>query len=117
MTTGLKDSLGLIIGGKIEEKLLTSFFVLYKNARIIEENNATFQRQADGFLNQITSYTDDASRIELKTVNGRYFLNELRGPLNIRNDLGKQGPGLLRHRDAASRKLSDLSPKDVYLVV
>ncbi len=76
MTTALKDSLGLVIGGKIEEKLLTSFFVLYKNARIIEENNATFQKQADGFLNQLTSYSDDASWIELKTVNGRYFLNE-----------------------------------------
>ena len=78
MTTEVdqRDGLGLSIGGKTEEKLVTSFFVLYKNARIIEESNATFQKQADGFHNQLVSYSEDASHIELKTVNGRYFINE-----------------------------------------
>ncbi len=64
------------MAGKSEQKLLNSFFVLYKTARIIEESNATFKRQATNFHEGLKSVAQDTDAVSIKSIAGRYFVNQ-----------------------------------------
>ncbi|UCE24697.1 MAG: HD domain-containing protein [Candidatus Zixiibacteriota bacterium] len=64
------------VAGGEEQRLLTAFFVLYKTARIIEESNATFQRQAASFLKHISRAAEDSGTVYIKSISGRYFVNQ-----------------------------------------
>lgn len=65
-----------ILAGEVEERLLTLFFVLYKTARIVEENNATFKNQAAHFHENLSLLMKEPPRVIIKSISGRYFINE-----------------------------------------
>jgi HD-GYP domain-containing protein (c-di-GMP phosphodiesterase class II) len=62
--------------GKTEEQLLNAFFVLYKTARIIEENNAAFQKQLNNFVRHLRAVAVQQGEVVIKTIHGHYFVNE-----------------------------------------
>ncbi len=64
------------LAGNREHRLLTGFFVLYKTARIVEESNATFKRQATAFHEQLLSLANEEGNVYIKSIAGRYFVNE-----------------------------------------
>ena len=64
------------LAGKTEEQLLNLFFVLYKTARIIDENNAAFQNQLSGFMDRFQAAAANRSEVVIKNVAGHYFVNE-----------------------------------------
>ncbi|UCG60411.1 MAG: HD domain-containing protein [Candidatus Zixiibacteriota bacterium] len=64
------------LAGRNEQKLLNSFFVLYKTARIIEESNATFKRQAANFYASLRLISEETEAVSIKSISGRYFVNQ-----------------------------------------
>jgi len=76
MTTTTSSMEFRILAGKSEERLLNSFFVLYKTARIMEDNNPTFQNQCQSFFDCLREFVDDGGPVIIKTVGDRYFVNE-----------------------------------------
>ncbi len=64
------------LGGKPEQQLLNSFFVAYKTARIIDENNKTYIRQCKQFYEHLRQIGSESGAVSIKTVAGRYFVNE-----------------------------------------
>lgn len=64
------------LGGQPEQQLLTAFFVVYKTARIIEENNRTYIRQCQVFHELLNQVSGELGSVSIKTVSGRYFVNE-----------------------------------------
>lgn len=70
------DTSTRVLGGKAEEKLLTLFFVLYKTARIIDQNNAVFKNQSEAFYQQLQTVTNEIGDVTIKSIVGHYFLNE-----------------------------------------
>lgn len=77
MQTIADESIVRILGGKSEEKLLNSFFVLYKTARLVEKSNATFKKQSDIFYENFKAAAQQFGDVEIKLVSGRYFINEM----------------------------------------
>lgn len=77
MQTTSEEHIVRILGGKTEEKLLNSFFVLYKTARIVEKGNATFKKQSDAFYEALKAASLQFGDVEVKLVSGRYFVNEM----------------------------------------
>ena len=77
LQTTTEESIVRILGGKSEEKLLNSFFVLYKTARIVEKSNASFKKQADIFYENLKAASHQFGDVEIKLVSGRYFVNEM----------------------------------------
>ncbi len=67
---------GRVLAGKDEERLLTSFFVLYKTARLVEPGNTTFKNQASTFCRLLEQQMAVDGELTLKTISGRYFVNE-----------------------------------------
>lgn len=65
-----------LLAGENETRLLTSFFVLYKTARLLDSNNQTFRKQAKGFYGRLSEAIAESGDVVLKTVSGRYFVNE-----------------------------------------
>lgn len=65
-----------ILGGPAEEKVVVSFFLFFKTARIHDENNATFKHQSESFLNALNTLLASNSEIAIKTFEGRYFVND-----------------------------------------
>ncbi len=76
MTTLTSQQQSRTLGGQLEQRLLTAFFVAYKTARIIDENNRTFIRQYQTFYKLLTEVSKDSGTVAIKTVSGRYFVNE-----------------------------------------
>lgn len=76
MTTAAIESMEHILGGKTEQKLLVSFFVLYKTARLVDEKNATFRNQVSELFNQIKAFSENTGQVTIKCVGGRYFIDE-----------------------------------------
>ncbi|MEA3296816.1 MAG: HD domain-containing protein [candidate division Zixibacteria bacterium] len=76
MKTQAGDSINSVLGKQDKERLLNAFFVAYKTARIIDENNPTFQRQCRSFFDQMKAVASETTRVTIKTVSGRYFVNE-----------------------------------------
>jgi len=64
------------LAGEIEEKLLTSFFVLYKTARLIDAENDGFKNQLDNFMERFRSVADKRQAVVIKAIGGHYFVNE-----------------------------------------
>ncbi|MFH1687391.1 MAG: HD domain-containing phosphohydrolase [bacterium] len=64
-----------VLGGPVEEKLLKTFFVLYKNARIIEANNPTFIKLTQTLHQAITTLSQHQAAVSLKIISDRYFVN------------------------------------------
>ncbi len=65
-----------VLAGKTEEKFLNAFFVAYKTARIMEEHNAAFKNQLTSLFDTLESLCREEGDVALKTVAGRYFINE-----------------------------------------
>lgn len=65
-----------VLAGQSEEQLLNSFFILYKTARIIDENNPTFKNQTASFFEQLKNLFKLTDQIVIKVVAGRYFVND-----------------------------------------
>ena len=76
MTTLTSEQQPRILGGKLEQQLLTAFFVVYKTARIIDENNRTYIRQCQTFYKLLSQISKDSDCVAIKTVSGRYFVND-----------------------------------------
>ncbi len=76
MSQATSESLSRVLAGEEELRLLTSFFVLLKTARIVESNNATFKKQATAFYGRLADLMEELGDISLKTISGRYFVNE-----------------------------------------
>lgn len=64
------------LAGQADEKLVNLFFVLYKNARIVDKNNPVFKRQCANFLEQLEVLLEDSNEATVKTIAGRYFVNQ-----------------------------------------
>jgi HD-GYP domain-containing protein (c-di-GMP phosphodiesterase class II) len=76
MTTLTSQQQPRTLGGQLEQQLLTAFFVVYKTARIIDENNRTYIRQCQSFYKLLRQISKDSGSVAIKTVSGRYFVNE-----------------------------------------
>lgn len=64
------------LAGAAEEKLLMAFFAMYRTARILEDNNATFQSQLNNLVGLIQNLSADTGEVTVKIVAGRYFVND-----------------------------------------
>ncbi|HEX2896645.1 MAG TPA: HD domain-containing phosphohydrolase, partial [candidate division Zixibacteria bacterium] len=105
MQTTTEEQIVRILGGKTEEKLLNSFFVLYKTARLVEKSNASFKKQSDVFFESLKTASHQLGDVEVKLVAGRYFINEmmvrfdekgLSGAESVVNEWRKVGIGGVR---------------------
>jgi len=76
MAALITDAVGRVLAGEKEEDLLNAFFVLYKNARIIESYNPTFQKQVCNFYLKLKAVGKDSGDVAIKAYSGRYFINE-----------------------------------------
>ena len=72
-----EDQISRILGSKSEERLLASFFVLYKTARIVDRKNDTFKHQSETFFKHLQPEIKRNGDIAIKIINRRYFINEL----------------------------------------
>jgi HD-GYP domain-containing protein (c-di-GMP phosphodiesterase class II) len=79
------------LAGKIEEKLVTSFFVLYKTARIIEQNNAVFVNQSQSFYDNLQAAAESCTELSIKVISGRYFVNEKMVRFDDQGQIGASG--------------------------
>ncbi len=70
------DTATRALGGEREEKLLTTFFVLFKNARIVEATNRAYIKQCRHFFVLLQECMSSTSEVALKVAEGRYFANE-----------------------------------------
>lgn len=64
------------LAGPEEARLLTTFFALYKTARLVDSSNAMFQRQSAAFFEQLQSLCRQDTGVSIKLVSGRYFVND-----------------------------------------
>ena len=76
MDTIRQTSTNYLVKGKVEKRFLTLFFVGYKTARIVDKNNDTFKRQAKAFYELLSFLMADIDKVTIKTISGRYFLND-----------------------------------------
>jgi HD-GYP domain-containing protein (c-di-GMP phosphodiesterase class II) len=67
---------GRVLAGSEEVRLVNAFFVLYKTARIIDESNAVYRKQLGNFWKLLSRRFADEGDIVIKTVAGRYFVND-----------------------------------------
>ena len=72
-----EEQISRILGSKSEERLLSSFFVLYKTARIVDRKNDTFKNQSETFYKHLQPAIKSSGDIAIKIINGRYFINEM----------------------------------------
>jgi len=77
------------LGGVHEEKLLTTFFVLFKNARIVEATNRAYIKQCGHFFDLLQPGLNEAGEVSIKTADGRYFANEKFVPFTDSSGAGK----------------------------
>ncbi|HWR83648.1 MAG TPA: HD domain-containing phosphohydrolase [Candidatus Deferrimicrobium sp.] len=76
MTTAVMEVPARAIGGKTEEKLVSLFFVLYKNARIVDKSNPAFKRQCINFHELLQGLCVESDEVAIKIIAGRYFVNQ-----------------------------------------
>ncbi|MDH4157431.1 MAG: HD domain-containing protein [candidate division Zixibacteria bacterium] len=76
MEMQVSDAIGRVLAGKKEAKLLNAFFVLYKNARIIESSNRAFRKQIAGFYEQLKTLSLQSGQVTIKVYSGRYFVDD-----------------------------------------
>jgi HD-GYP domain-containing protein (c-di-GMP phosphodiesterase class II) len=75
MNTVIEETATRSLAGQAEEKLVHLFFVLYKNARIVDKNNPSFKRQCANFHELLLALFVDANEVVIKIIAGRYFIN------------------------------------------
>jgi HD-GYP domain-containing protein (c-di-GMP phosphodiesterase class II) len=75
MVTVTEDTSTRTLAGQVEEKLVNLFFVLYKNARIVDKNNPSFKRQCANFYELLQALFVESHEIAIKVIAGRYFVN------------------------------------------
>ncbi len=66
----------LEIAGPDELSLLNSFFVLFRIAGIVDQNNASYQTQSAKFFGMFRKYTDLHGKMIIKIIEGRIFIDE-----------------------------------------
>ncbi len=88
MSSVVHDPAARVIGGKSEEKLITSFFVLYKTARIVDPQNAMFVNQSRSFVESLHAAQEQFSDVTIKIIAGRYFINDHMVPFNEHGQSG-----------------------------
>lgn len=59
-----------------EERLVVLFFGLYKTARMVDANNATFVKQAKAFHDQLQKAFEHTTHATIKMIADRYFYND-----------------------------------------
>jgi HD-GYP domain-containing protein (c-di-GMP phosphodiesterase class II) len=64
----------LPVAGKTEEQLVSLFFVIYKNARIVDSNNPSFKRQCANFHELLQTLFSEDERVTIKVLQGRFFV-------------------------------------------
>ncbi len=75
MTESVRQSPETVSAPEALSKFLIGFFVLYKNARIFEENNPVFQRQCRQLFDQLQTMAVEHDKISVKGLDGHYFVN------------------------------------------
>jgi len=75
VTAALKPTPHLV-AGQTEEKLVRLFFVLYKNARIVDKSNPAFKRQCANFHELLRALFIESNEVTIKVIAGRYFINQ-----------------------------------------
>lgn len=91
MTNAAVHSPAGLLGGKAEERLLTSFFVFYKTARIMEPGNAMFQTQARTFYDALQAVVSEQSDAVIKVIGGRFFLGSKLVRFDEQGQIGAAG--------------------------
>ncbi len=113
MTEVAEQQAGRLLGGQIESKLLTTFFVLYKTARILEANNNAYTNQLNNFYSAFTELGKTSGTIILKTFSGRYFVNDkmvrfndsgLSGAASVVSEWKKLGIGGVHFEPTVTKK-------------
>ncbi len=109
MSTLVSEKKNRVLGGYDEERLLMTFFVLFKTARIMEPNNPTFINQIQNLHERLKAISTNTNQIAIKQIAGRYFVNEkmvrfddkgLSGATSIIQDWEKLGlAGVVWDRD------------------
>ena len=70
------------------EPLLVAFFVMYKTARLVAPNNATFHGRLDRFCKALEEISGRVEDITIKTYSERYFVNDTLVPFNSKKLAG-----------------------------
>ena len=105
MTSQASEAAQRSLAGEIEEKLLTSFFVLYKTARLVDAENIGFQNHLDTFMERFKNVAASGEAVTIKAMGGHYFVNEqlvkfddkgLSGASTVVAEWGKLGIGGVR---------------------
>lgn len=97
-----------VLAGKSEEKFLNNFFVAYKTARIMDENNDAYKNQIVTLFETLDELMHECGDIALKAVAGRYFVNDkmvrfddrgLSGAAGVVDEWSKLGIGGVQFRN------------------
>ncbi len=64
------------------EEVLIAFFVMYKTARLVAPNNATFSGRLDKFLQMLEQASRELGEVTVKTYSDRYFVNDTLVPFD-----------------------------------
>lgn len=67
---------GRVVGSERDGRLINTFFVLYKNARIVESSNRAYKKQCRYFYEVLSPGLEEHGEVAIKAVEGRYFVNE-----------------------------------------
>jgi len=73
-STSIKDKLEL--AGKDEHALVNSLFILFKTARVVEANNATYLTQSSKFYVVFRRLADEYGKVSIKVIEGRVFVRD-----------------------------------------
>jgi len=65
-----------LVGSKQEEKLLTTLFALYKNAKILEKNNPHYERLLSQMQDLIVQACENDFEVIVKIINNHFFINK-----------------------------------------
>lgn len=76
MTSQTPEAAQRSLAGEVEEKLLTSFFVLYKTARLMDAENDGFKNQLGNFMERFKTVVASRPAVAIKAIGGHYFVNE-----------------------------------------
>lgn len=74
-----------------QERLLILLAGLHKTARLVDITNATFTRQAETFLTALRHLAPDSGEVTIKTISGRYFINESLVTIREKQNSGLEG--------------------------
>lgn len=88
MTTAVDSGKTRVVASDREEKLVNIFFVIYKNARIVEPTNRAYLRQCAHFFELLQPYLSESGELSIKAVRDRYFANEKFVPFDDNSGAG-----------------------------